>query len=263
MLAACGLPAAACAASRSRAEEPARAAERLRVVTWNIRHGAGGDGRVDLARTAAALARLAPDVALLQEVDRGCRRSGGVDQAEFLGRELGLASAFAAHRPFDGGEYGLAILARRAILATRAIALVDAPRPLVALEARLARAGGGELTIVCVHLVDTPEERAAEARALARELASSASPVLVGGDFNGPRESEPLAAFAGYEVALPAEPRATYPAGAPVKEIDFLLTRAGAGASFAAAKVAPEGVASDHRPVVADWVLAATPAARG
>ena len=52
----------------------------LKVVTWNIERG------VRFEEILETLRALAPDVILLQEVDRGCRRSGGRDVARSLGR---------------------------------------------------------------------------------------------------------------------------------------------------------------------------------
>lgn len=40
----------------------------LRFLSWNIQWGRGRDGRVDLARTAAATAAVDADVICLQEV---------------------------------------------------------------------------------------------------------------------------------------------------------------------------------------------------
>ena len=238
--------AAACRA----AESSASAHRGVRCVTWNIRHGRGLDGQVDLARVAATLAALEVDVALLQEVDRGCARSGGVDQARELGERLGLASTFGAHRPFDGGEYGLAVLARGRITGATAHPLAAAPRPLVALEASLERDAGACVRAYSVHLVDTLEERTAEAREL-RALAAArrgAGAALVGGDFNGPRGTAPLLAFAPWPVADPGG--LTFPAGEPVREIDFLVASEGAWHMVA---VVPEAAASDHRPVLGVW----------
>lgn len=253
----------------------------LRVVTWNIRHGAGKDGRVDLVRTARVLAALEPDLVLLQEVDRGCRRSGGVDQAAELGVALGMTALFGAHREFDGGEYGLAILSRLEPVSSRTLPLTAAPRPLIALEARWRVPGselvsdrrtllehadgafekraprphrqddpahGMELRTVCVHLVDTVEERTAEARAVRAALEAEPGPALVAGDFNGPRATPPLDVFEGWTIVEPTAPRDTFPADAPVREIDFVVLSP--DLSSEGAWVVPETEASDHRPVV-------------
>jgi endonuclease/exonuclease/phosphatase family metal-dependent hydrolase len=57
-------------------------ASKLRVVTWNIDHGA------HTSEIAADLARLAPDICLLQEVDLNTRRTGYRDIAEDLAQRL-------------------------------------------------------------------------------------------------------------------------------------------------------------------------------
>ena len=69
----------------------------LRVATYNIRHGRGLDGRIDLERVAAAIEALGADVVLLQEVDQGTRRAAGVDQARELGRLTGRSRARNTH----------------------------------------------------------------------------------------------------------------------------------------------------------------------
>src|SRR3990172_3828554 len=81
---------------------------RVRVLTYNIHHGEGTDGRIDLARIAAVIQRLAPDVVALQEVDKLTSRSEGVDQAAELGRLTKLHAAFGKAMDYAGGEYGQA-----------------------------------------------------------------------------------------------------------------------------------------------------------
>ena len=56
----------------------------LTVVTWNIERG------VAFERIANTLADLDADIVLLQEVDRGCRRSGDRDVARDLAARLGM-----------------------------------------------------------------------------------------------------------------------------------------------------------------------------
>ena len=81
-------------ATASLAAQGADPPSQVRVLTYNIRHGQGMDGRVDLSRVADVIRRLEPDVVALQEVDQATTRAGGVDQAAELGRLTGLHSAF-------------------------------------------------------------------------------------------------------------------------------------------------------------------------
>src|SRR5215213_2148229 len=48
----------------------------ITVLTYNIHHGAGGDGKVDIGRIAEVINRVKPDLVALQEVDRKTNRTG-------------------------------------------------------------------------------------------------------------------------------------------------------------------------------------------
>ena len=61
----------------------------LRVLTYNIHHAAGTDGKVDIERIARVIQSAKPDLVALQEVDQATKRSGGVDQLARLA-ELGV-----------------------------------------------------------------------------------------------------------------------------------------------------------------------------
>ena len=65
----------------------------LRVLTYNIHHGEGVDGRLELTRLAGIISASAADVVALQEVDRKATRTQGIDQAAELAehaRAVGL-----------------------------------------------------------------------------------------------------------------------------------------------------------------------------
>ena len=64
---------------------------RLRVCTFNIHHGVGTDGRLDLGRIADVLAATGATLIGLQEVDRTLSpRSAWIDQAAWLGERLDM-----------------------------------------------------------------------------------------------------------------------------------------------------------------------------
>lgn len=58
----------------------------MKLVSYNIQYGFGGDGRYDLERVARAVADA--DIIALQEVERHWRRSNEDDQPEILARLL-------------------------------------------------------------------------------------------------------------------------------------------------------------------------------
>lgn len=106
------------ALSQLPAEEPLRSEEplRLRVLTYNIHHGEGVDGRLDLVRIAKVIQEVDPDIAALQEVDQNAGRSGQVDQAAELGRLTKMRSVFGGNIELQGGKYGNALLTRFEII---------------------------------------------------------------------------------------------------------------------------------------------------
>src|SRR5262245_27986995 len=81
----------------------------LRFMTFNIQHGQGGDGRVDLARTSQVIRDAGAEVVGLQEVDRNYgTRSGLIDQAEWLARDLGMHVVYGANTDLDPPTAGAA-----------------------------------------------------------------------------------------------------------------------------------------------------------
>src|SRR5690349_11106955 len=85
----------------------------MRAMTWNIRHGLGNDGVIDLERIATVIEHCMPDIVGLQEVDHHWSRSDRVDQTTWLANRLGMSGVFGANLfPPGGGAYGTAILSR-------------------------------------------------------------------------------------------------------------------------------------------------------
>lgn len=71
----------------------------LRVVTWNIHGGVGPDRRRNLDRLTAVIARHAPDILALREVDSRARESPS--QSAFGSARV---HASAAATPFGASE---------------------------------------------------------------------------------------------------------------------------------------------------------------
>lgn len=227
----------------------------LRVVTYNIKHGRGNDNVVDLDRTAAVLRRLRPNIVGLQEVDERVKRSGGVRQAEYLGKALDMHHAFGRFMDYQGGAYGMAILTRYPIEATQEVPLPEGNEPRTALSVRVKLPGGQPLTIVNVHFdwVGDDGFRFAQAEALGRYLDALKTPYVLLGDFNDVPGSRTLALFrsrAG-EAAKPEPDRFTFSSTEPSKEIDYIFFAPARGWRVREVAVIDERVASDHRPVLA------------
>jgi endonuclease/exonuclease/phosphatase family metal-dependent hydrolase len=226
----------------------------LRVVSYNIRHGEGMDGRVDLDRTAATLRALQPDLIALQEVDNGVKRSGRVDQAARLGTALGMRASFASFMDYQGGRYGLAVLSRLPIRSERVIPLPPGDEPRAALLLEVEAEDGQSVAIACVHFhwVADDATRYAQAATLCQSLDALAMPWLVVGDYNDTSGSRTLALFEerAKHAAKQEGARFTFPADAPDREIDFVYAAPRERWGVLQSCAIDERVASDHRPVL-------------
>src|SRR5215510_14707138 len=96
----------------------ARPSKIIRVMTYNIHVGVGMDKKLDLPRIADVIKREHIDLVGLQEVDRGVERTQRIDEIAELARLTKMDYAFAFNLKYQGGQYGVAILSRKPILAT-------------------------------------------------------------------------------------------------------------------------------------------------
>ena len=222
---------------------------RLRLLTYNIHHGEGTDGRFDYERLAGVITDLRPDVVALQEVDRATGRSGGIDQATLLGELTGMKSAFGRSFHYAGGEYGNAILSRFSIerVHTHALPFRFGQEPRTALAARILPDNGlPEFILVSTHL-ETRARGSEQARQL-NELfpEGEGPPIILAGDFNARAGSEPM------NILLA---RRWVDATASQSRIDYVLVRAEDPWKVVEVKVVDNLIASDHRPVlvVLEW----------
>ncbi len=243
----------------------------MRLATFNVLHGrAPADGRVDLDRFASAVATLDADVLALQEVDRAQPRSGCADLtavaaeagayrcACFVPALRGEPGSWrpAADSDADGSpEYGVALLSRLPVLSQRTVRLpalrlpvpvvfsghrrvqVVRDEPRVAAVARLGT-DDGELTVVCTHLSFVPGWNLLQLRRLVQGLAHEQR-LVVAGDLNLATDQVVRASR-----LRPLAAGATFPAHAPVRQIDHLLARGPVSGSDARVWDLP---LSDHR----------------
>src|SRR6056297_1972418 len=168
----------------------------LKVMTFNIHHGASTENIVDLNAIAEVICSLQPDFVALQEVDKHTGRTFKKDIAAELGQKTGMNHLFRASMPFDGGFYGNAVLSRYPII--RGCRL-DLPsnrdnEPRTAVEATIRLPNGNNILFVSTHLdhhTDT-RDRKKQARALNRNLLPAQYPIILAGDFNDVPGSRPI-----------------------------------------------------------------------
>lgn len=245
-----------CAAASRRPADAAAAT--WRIVSYNIHHARGMDGRVDVERIADVLRRLDADIVALQEVDERVERSGGEDQAARLGELLGMHHAFGSFMDYQGGRYGLAILSRCTIRSVDVVRLTEGNEPRVALAVGIGPPGGAMLTIVNVHFdwVRNNSFRYTQASEVARYLDAIPGAYVVAGDFNDEPGSPTLNLFQSRarEAVKSRDNRFTFRSDDPAKEIDFIFASPAGEWDVTDVRVVAEPVASDHLPVVAELV---------
>ena len=209
----------------------------------------GGDGRRDPGRVLAALAALAPDVAVLQEVDRRLGpRPAALPRAMIEAHGLRPAPV-AAPGGVSLGWHGNAVLIGPRV-AARGAERLDLPgvEPRGAVLAHLT-ALGRPLRVVGTHLGLTRGARRRQLAVIAAHLGGGGGPALIAGDTNEWTNARGLEALSGFEVIAPGP---SFPARRPLLALDRVALGPGLAAlGFGVASGALARLASDHLPV---WV---------
>ena len=227
--------------------------EMLRVLSYNIKHGNGMDGKVDLSRSASLIKRLKPDLVALQEIDKSTERTGKTDQAMELGRMTGMHAEFGPFFDYQGGEYGMAVLSKNKPSEVKNHRLPDGQEPRTSLAITVVPIENGpEILFVGIHFYATAEERLAQAKRLLEILKGETRPIILAGDYNSRPGSDVLQLFAENEWSIPdkGEDRLTFPSDNPRSEIDFIMFRNLNGWKVRKIDVLEEPLVSDHRPVL-------------
>jgi endonuclease/exonuclease/phosphatase family metal-dependent hydrolase len=235
----------------------------LRVLTYNIHHGEGTDGNIDLSRQAEIVASVQPDLVALQEVDERTERTSGVDQLEEIARLTGMHAEFGKAMDYSGGRYGVAVLSRWPIVSTRNNALPTSPdrEPRTALTA-LVRVdpAGPLLQFTSTHLDQGRDEgnRLVQAAQLNVLPGGEGAQEILAGDMNSRLDTEVMKILERHwtnaTTADPSLPLA--PDGRPRFRGDYILVRPAECWRVIEATVLDDRIASDHRPVlvVLEWI---------
>jgi len=244
----------------------------LRLMTYNIQHGADFRQRVDLDRAAATIKAVAPDVAFLSEVDSGWRRSGYQDQPVVLSEKTGMDGVYyspaltsispAVTRIGGRAQYGNLFLAHVPIVGRGVYPLPTHPRrePRNLLYIDVV-AGSATIRIYGTHLSVSEGERRRQWEAIRAILAHSPYPAIIMGDFNaGPqklRDEAPFLFDGDWVDAFAWKGEgdgATFPVPQPQARIDYIWVDGTLKERLQATWVA-QSEASDHLPVIAELLF--------
>ncbi len=257
---------AGCGSSR-----PGTTQTTIRVMTWNIHHGEGTDGVVDVDRIAELIVDEKIDIVALQEIDRGIPRSKKIDIITALAEKADRTYAFGKTLDYEGGEYGNGFLTRFPILEERNILYTKRygrePRAVLLLVLDYK---GQEFVVANTHL-DSQEDDSARIAAV-MELKPilarySSRPMLLLGDLNDEPGSKAIGELS--QVMNDTWSQSgrgngyTYPSTSPKKRIDYVfnLRQKTPDSLSALVQFAPvrahvlKSTASDHLPLVVEFTL--------
>jgi endonuclease/exonuclease/phosphatase family metal-dependent hydrolase len=231
----------------------------VRVLTYNIHHGEGLDGRFDLPRIAAIVNAADADLIALQEVDRGTRRASGVDQLEELSRLTTRHAVFGKAIDYQGGAYGVGVLSRWPVQRVTQRALPGSParEPRTALTVEVAlHDGAPRIQFTTTHLDQGREQmdQVAQASYLASAFRADRAGILAG-DLNTRADSPTMQILArrwtDTFVDPPPDPNAR-----ARRRIDYVMVRPAEAWRTLEARYLDAPMASDHQPVlvVLEWL---------
>jgi len=234
----------------------ASVAQELRVVTYNIHHAEGTDGVLDVDRIAEVVLAERPGIVCMQEVDRGCGRTRGLDMPEELAKRLNMEYRFGPNLEFDGGAYGNCTFSAYPIVESENFSLpfVDGGERRGCLRTVLD-VDGQMVDVLNTHFDLLPaarKEQASTVVQLCRDV-----PTILAGDMNdlpdGPALAILLTRFRDtFRAALERNP--------PARRIDFVLVSGPVDTVSSRFVASPAArIASDHVPYLVRIALAPPP----
>lgn len=219
----------------------------LQVMTYNIRHTEGMDGRVNPQAVLRELKAAKADVIALQEVDRLQWRSGLQDQARYFAQAMGMHCIYAPAIRHGVSQYGIALLSRYPLEAPQIHRLTGGREPRLLLTAEL-RLPDRTVTVATTHLSVEAEGRTREWPQLLAALRIEKTPLILLGDFNSPSSSPELQETVRGLGLKEIRPKPTsLPTVAHGGRIDHIFTNLPAERPA----LVRDSRASDHRPVSA------------
>lgn len=246
--------------------QPMSVVRSFRIMTYNVHGCLGMDGKISPARIARVIARQNPDIVALQEIDVKRKRSGHIDQAEVIAKQLRMRYFFHPSFHMEDEKYGNAVLSRYSMRVIRSAALPSLRRR-IRWEYRGALWVEIEIGEVKLHLINThlglwPQERKLQAETLVGPdwLGSEdcGEPVILCGDFNALPRS-PVCRKLGcrlrdVQTILDSHrPHGTWFSACPIHRIDHIFVSPSlAPITITVPKTVLDRAASDHMPLIVE-----------
>ena len=227
---------------------------RLRILSYNIHHAEGVDGKLDVPRIAQVILSVKPDLVALQEVDKNTTRTGKVNQDIELANLTKMNSVFGSNITFQGGQYGNAILSKFPIIKNKNFLLpnVDSGEQRGLLRSQIQISNKENVLFFSTHLDHrrSDTERLASAEAINQIISlNNKSPAILAGDFNDVPESPTLKELGKLWLRTNKKILKTIPASKPSRQIDYIFVQPKERWKIIESQVLDEDIASDHRAI--------------
>lgn len=234
------------------------------VMSFNIQHGEGMDGQLNLQRIADVIFNSGAEIVGLQEVDRFFgERSDFKDQAKELACMLGYHYEYGPNlelSPMDSqpenGQYGNAIISKHPILRSENILLSSLGDEQRGMQHAVIDLQGIHVNVYNTHLGLDARSRLTQVQEIIDRSSRSQAPSLLMGDFNTESNCHEFQLLLDSGIFVNCfqniENPYTWPANSPVEIIDYIL--ASPAIQFSKQRVI-NTEASDHLPIIADVII--------
>lgn len=161
----------------------------LKVITFNIAHGKGMDGIVDIERQANLINSYKPDIVFLQEIDMYTKRAGDRNQIREFSKKVYLPyCSMETNITLEDGYYGDGIISRFPIAFSTnyLMPLTDLNHEQRGILCNRIALGTAKINLFSVHLSTYEDERILASKELMRIIRKIDKDeiIIIGGDFN-------------------------------------------------------------------------------
>ena len=219
-----------------------------------------GSSPVNEGATLEAIRAFDADIITLNEVDENTKRSGNVNQPEYLSKELGMNYYFAPAIELTGGHYGIALFSKFDIVSAKMVRIPDCYDKNGNLFERrviisaVLNVEGKQLRVMMSHYGLSHEEQVNAVECTLNELHTSNLPTVFSGDLNMTPDNSLIAKISENmkdSACLLEKEQKTFPSWADDTsedsgiKIDYVFTSGDISATKAEV---PHIRVSDHRP---------------
>lgn len=161
----------------------------IKVITFNIAHGKGLDGIVNIERQAEVIKEYKPDIVFLQEIDMYTKRAGETNQIREISKKIYLPyCSMESNITLEDGYYGDGIISRFPISfsVNYLMPLTDLNHEQRGILCNRISLGTAKINLFSVHLSTYKDERILACKEINRIISKidKNEIIIIGGDFN-------------------------------------------------------------------------------